>query len=107
MTAPTIITLDNGEDVVVRKMGGQQVVLVLPNVPSDAPEDVREGFTRRRHTMITGRCVCGATFNMPSRAARRRARKTGNEITSTYAQHENDCPARDSIILEAIARWQR
>jgi hypothetical protein len=85
---------------------GETVAFVLPRIPDDAPEAIREGVARRRITAIDGKCPCGAQLVLPNRAARRKAARTGTPI-HMRVEHEDDCPAIDDALDEAIRRWQR
>ena len=85
---------------------GDTVAFVLPTVPDEAPEAVREGLARRRITAIEGRCPCGGRLILPNREARRRAKRTGEEIRMRV-EHEDDCPAIDDTLIPAIREWKR
>jgi hypothetical protein len=88
---------------ITREIDAQRVLFVVPALPDDAPPRLREGLARRRVFYATGRCPCGATFEMPNRATRRAARKTGAVIHSRVL-HKQDCPASDDACLAEIAR---
>jgi hypothetical protein len=89
---------------ITRDIDGQRVLFVVPALPDEAPPRLREGLARRRVLYATGRCPCGATFEMPNRATRRAARKTG-AVLHGRVTHEDDCPATDDACLDEIARW--
>jgi hypothetical protein len=85
---------------------GETVAFVLPRIPDDAPEEIREGVARRRIVAINGRCPCGAELVLPNRAARRKAARAGSFVRMRI-EHEDDCPAIDTALDEAIRRWKR
>jgi hypothetical protein len=94
-------------DLAIAEIGdGDPVAFVLPRIPDDAPEAIREGVARRRITAIDGKCPCGAQLVLPNRAARRKAARTGEQIRMTV-EHEDDCPAVDEALIAAIRRWKR
>ena len=84
---------------------GDTVAFVLPTVPDDAPEEIREGIARRRIVAVTGECPCGAVLILPNRAERRAAKRTG-QPTHLRCEHEDDCPAVDHVLLAAIEEWR-
>ncbi len=85
---------------------GQLVGYVLPEIPEDAPHEVREGLVRRRLTALEGKCPCGALAVLPNREQRRRAARTRTSLRIAV-MHEPDCPAVDRVLEAALARWQR
>jgi hypothetical protein len=85
---------------------GDTVAFVLPRIPDDAPEEIREGIARRRITAVHGTCPCGGHLVLPNRAARRRAARTGTPTRMTV-EHEEGCPAIDETLITAIRRWKR
>jgi hypothetical protein len=85
---------------------GETVAFVLPRIPDDAPEEIREGVARRRITAIDGKCPCGGELVLPNRAARRKAVRTGTPVHMRI-EHEDDCPAIDTALDAAIRRWKR
>lgn len=97
-------------DLVVKQMFGTKAALILPVVPDDAPHAVREGIARRRITMETGHCPCGAVRTGPNRAQRRqmaRDRAAGRaQVWHLEVLHENDCPAIDATLEAAILAWR-
>ena len=100
-----------GNDVIVKKMFGTTAAMVLPVIPEDAPHEVREGVARRRLVMETGECPCGAELAGPNRRQRRqmardRARGQG-ALWQVTVRHEDDCPALDGPLYDAIRRWRR
>ena len=80
-------------EIVVR----DDVVCLLPVIPVDAPELVREGIARRRLVALEGRCLCGGQ--------RLFAPGANNQVAYLSFVHEDDCPAVDDILLDAIAEW--
>lgn len=85
---------------------GETYAFVLPRIPDDAPEAIREGVARRRITTLDGKCPCGARLVLPNRAQRRRAARTGVAVGVTV-QHQDECPATDDVLIAAIREWQR
>jgi len=85
---------------------GQLVGFVLPEIPEDAPHEVREGLARRRIAALEGRCPCGAVVVLPNREQRRRAARTRVSLR-IVVEHEGGCPAIERELLEAIRRWRR
>jgi hypothetical protein len=85
---------------------GETVAFVLPRIPDDVPEEIREGIARRRITAIDGKCPCGGELVLPNRAARRKAARTSS-LVRMRVEHEDDCPAIDKTLDAAIRRWQR
>ncbi|NIZ91573.1 hypothetical protein [Kineococcus rubinsiae] len=84
----------------------EQGLLVLPDVPDDAPEVLREGIARRRITATTGRCRCGAVLVMPNRAQRRQAARRGGTFTTVRVEHEDGCPATNDVLEPALRAWK-
>ena len=73
-------------------MQGERVVILESEIPDNAPQDIKEGLSRRAIVNGGGTCPCGARMILPNRAARRRATRPGYAIEVTV-QHEPDCPA--------------
>ena len=84
---------------------GDTVLFVLPSIPDDAPDEIREGIARRRVVSVTGQCPCGARLVLPNRAARRAAKRSGC-VLHFAVEHEDDCPAVDSTLLARIREWR-
>ena len=83
-------------------LDGQRALVILTDVPDDAPEAVKEGVARRNIVNLGGVCPCGATMPPKPNRAQRRA-----GILHLAVVHEDDCPACDDTILEAIRGWKR
>lgn len=86
--------------------GVGRVGLLLPVIREDAEPVVREGLARRRLTLLTGRCPCGARLHLPNRATRRamkRDRARGGGVWQVDVEHENDCPATDPRLDEVTS----
>ncbi len=79
---------------------GQRLLAVLPVIPDDAPYAVHEGIARRRVTVLTGRCPCGATFTPPADPHR-------GAVTQVDIEHERGCSAVTKTLTKAIRRWMR
>ena len=77
---------------------GQVRFLVMAPAPDDAPDNVKEGVTRRRLVSIDGRCPCGATLG-PSTPPR-------HCLGSLLGTHQRDCPASDEALAAAIREWR-
>jgi len=90
----------------VDEADGRLVGYLLPEIPDDAPHEVREGLARRRIAALEGRCPCGAVVVLPNREQRRRAARTRVSLR-ILVEHEDDCPAVERELLEAIRRWRR
>jgi hypothetical protein len=71
-----------------------RVLAVLPMIPDDAPYRVREGIARRRLTVVTGQCPCGARIDY-----------TQTRGGVVRVEHERRCPADDDRLTKAIRRW--
>ena len=97
-------------DLFVRDLYGQRAALLLPVIPDDAPDEIREGIARRRLVMTTGTCPCGGTLTGPNRAQRRRMerdRRDGDPgVWQVTIAHEDACPALDDTLYAAIRRWR-
>lgn len=83
---------------------GEHVGYLLSDIPKDAPHEVREGLARRRIAALAGRCPCGATVTLPSRAARRRAVRQRVSLR-IVVEHEDGCPATEQALTQALRRW--
>lgn len=92
--------------IAVRQIDAQNATVIMADPPDDAPEDVREGIARRNVVAMGGTCPCGAQMVLPPRAERRRRARLG-EIIHVRVEHENVCPAVDSNLRAALARWAR
>jgi hypothetical protein len=77
------------------------VLYVLPQVPEDAPPEVREGIARRRLTALTGRCPCGAEAPLPIPA-----NVPAGVVSQPVIRHEDDCLAVDRVLVSHLRRWQ-
>jgi hypothetical protein len=76
-----------------------RVLAVVPTIPEDAPWRIREGIARRRISVVTGRCPCGAVGDYGDRS-------TG-EVGVGEVLHDRTCPADTARLLKAIRRWAR
>jgi hypothetical protein len=97
-------------DLVEIDVAGVPILVVLPTIPEDGPERLREGIARRRLVMINGRCPCGAERTLPNRAQRRAMRRDvarGSAVWQVTVGHEVDCPANDHLVLAALKEWRR
>ncbi len=70
-----------------RRLADGSVVLVLPDIPDDAPQRVREGMARRRLVATTGRCPCGAELVVPEIRP--------GAVVTVAVEHEAGCPATE------------
>lgn len=83
-----------GQEIVLVDMDGiGRVMLVPPTVPMLGTKALKDGVARRRLTMIEGACPCGALLEVSASGAR--------------CEHEDDCPARDEVILAELTRLKR
>jgi hypothetical protein len=78
----------------------QRVAFVLPAIPDDPPYRIREGIARRRISVLTGSCPCGATVDVANGLE-------PGQVTGIEIEHENRCPAITKTLLNAISRWAR
>lgn len=86
----------------VQDMGnGERVLYVQPDIPDNAPADMKEGLARRRIVNTGGVCPCGARFVAPNRAERRRAK---GRVIHIEVEHEPDCPATLSRYM-TVREW--
>lgn len=83
-----------------RHTAPKRAVLVTAEIPDDAPPAIREGLARRRLVATTGRCPCGAELVLP-------CAPPAGALTVVAVEHEDDCPANDQAMAEAIAGWHR
>jgi hypothetical protein len=94
----------------VRDIGGLRALIQIPDIPDDAPDDVREGFARRTSLAAGGTCPCGAVITPPNRAQRRQlARDHANRAYGVWylrVEHEDDCPALEGLLIAATNRWR-
>ena len=74
------------------RLHGERVLVVDTDIPDNAPQDVKEGLSRRAIVNGGGVCPCGAWAILPNGAERRRAARLGYVI-EIEVQHERDCPA--------------
>jgi hypothetical protein len=88
-----------------RAVDGERVAFLLAHAPESAPEAVKQGIALRNVVATGDPCACGARMVMPNRAARRRAARLG-EIMNVTIEHEDDCPAVTSNLLDAIKQWR-
>jgi hypothetical protein len=84
---------------------GLSVMFVLPIVPENAPSPIREGIGRRRESVISGRCPCGAERPTLTRQQFRHARRKGELNRRLTVEHEAECPALDDTLLPAVRAW--
>lgn len=66
-----------------------------PDIPEDAPHEVKEGCARRRHAALVGLCPCGAATHMPL--------WTGGVPGPLV--HSPDCPGDFEQLAAAADRW--
>ncbi|WP_226353783.1 hypothetical protein [Pseudonocardia sp. ICBG601] len=87
-------------DLVAGHLHDENSLAVVPAVTEDSAPRVREGLARRRQVAVTGRCPCGATMAIPSRAQRRAARRAARRIHHVAVIHADSCPAIDPFTDE-------
>lgn len=90
-------------DVFTGEVDGQRAAFLVPTIPDQAPELVREGIARRRLVVLTGTCPCGAVHQLPNRAERRRAQRAGRIIAASV-EHDPRCPAIDPATEAHVRR---
>jgi len=61
---------------------------IVPPLTEDQPPRIREGAARRRLTVTTGRCPCGARLVMPKLRA--------GDVVRIVVEHEPGCPATEA-----------
>jgi hypothetical protein len=99
------------EIVIADLPGGIRAMYVLPVIPDNAPDTIREGIARRRLAALTGKCPCGADspeLSRQQRRARARAqakRAASATLTRATFEHEPDCPAIDTNLVPLIQAW--
>lgn len=97
------------EHIVQDLPGGRRALYVLPAIPDDAPDQIREALARRRIAAIEGTCPCGADspeWTRQQRRARERAKaKQAGRLTRATFEHEADCPAGDQILIPLLQAW--
>jgi hypothetical protein len=88
-------TLSNGQEVWVRG----RMMLVIPALVDDYPDPIKDAIDRRRRASLTGRCDCGAHWEITRR---------GN----LGMEHEPGCDAADDALDDlaeahgmVFARW--
>ncbi len=70
--------------------------VVVPIIPDQAPQHVREGLARQRLLLLTGQCPCGVRLTGPNRAQRRqmaRDEHRGIGVWEVTPSHFAGCPA--------------
>jgi hypothetical protein len=80
-------------------IGTATVVAILPVIPDDAPDPVREGLARRRIAIVEGRCPCGVRIDFSTVTP-------GDVVQSMPLPHRDHCPARDRHVRRALKRWK-
>ena len=97
---------DGTEAVALEIPGLGTGVIVMPVIPDNAPQRIKEGIARRRNVYLSDdhRCPCGAVWRLPNRAQRRAAQ---GKVTAIPIVHENGCPAEDDALDAAIRDWKR
>jgi hypothetical protein len=88
-------TLSNGQEVWLRS----RMMLVIPALADDYPDPIKDAIDRRRRASLTGRCDCGALWNITRRG-------------HLDMEHEPDCGASDAALDDlaaahgmVFARW--
>lgn len=92
------------DEMMIGDVGGLRTLFVVPIIPDDAPDHIREGIARRRLVTLTGICPCGARRPKLSRQ-QRRAIERGRFHGSLNFVHENDCSASDETLIPALRAW--
>lgn len=97
------------EHIVREHADGNRILYVVPVVPDDAPDTIREGLARRRVATIHGTCPCGEstiTLSRQQRRARQRraVKRQANVIYGAF-EHTTDCPAADHRLVPLLRAW--
>jgi hypothetical protein len=90
-------------DAVLVDRDGHRTLYVGPDLCEDLPPVVLEGLARRRLVAVGQGCPCGARMQVPNRAARRAAARSGRPVLEVSVEHEPDCPAVCTELL--TGRW--
>ncbi|HVA04760.1 MAG TPA: hypothetical protein VMU64_13570 [Acidimicrobiales bacterium] len=69
-----------------------EVLYVLPSVPADAPDELKDAIALRNAATVAGRCSCGAVIAEAGDTAQ--------------LMHEPGCVASDDAIAEILARHE-
>ena len=85
-------------EAIVFDVGTVRAMALLPIIPDDAPDPVREGIARRRIATIEGRCPCGIAFDY--------SRIPLGTVTHRTVEHRGHCPAIDRNVRRALRRWR-
>jgi hypothetical protein len=94
-------------DVFTGSVEGVNTAFVVPSLPDNASELVREGVARRRISMINAVCPCGGRRAPLNRAMRRRLKRGGaQEFAIADIAHEPDCPAVAPETVAHILGWR-
>lgn len=81
---------------VIEEPTGEVVGWYLHEAPEDAPDDVKEGITRRSDALKEGACLCGAALVWATRA---------DGTPNPHVVHRPDCPGHIEVLRAAIAAW--
>lgn len=98
------------EPIVQTLPDGTRALYMLPAIPDDAPDDIREALARRRIAALTGRCPCGEISTELTRQQRRarqrrQAKQQLRPAQTAVFEHEHDCPAGDQRLIPLIRAW--
>lgn len=92
------------EQVSIVVIDGVRVAVVSQVIPDGASDELREGLARRAIVSAGGVCPCGTRVQVPNRATRRAAVKTG-QVLDVRVHHENNCLATNEAIQSAYDAW--
>ncbi len=84
-------------------VNGRPAAVVVPVIPADAPEALREGLRRRRVAGTLGRCPCGAVRPAPTGVQDAAAEQGTAHMPFP---HRADCPAHDELLGPELVAWQ-
>src|SRR5687768_10969066 len=73
------------------------VLHVLPAIDDAWPPELSSAVARHRRATLSGRCECGARFQVRGRDAA--------GLIHAAMEHERDCPASDHHCIELLSRW--
>lgn len=77
---------------------GHRAAALVPQIPDDAPDNVREGLARRRLALTEGRCPCGVRTALPA--------PQDGSLEVVGLEHRDHCPAVTKNLRRALRKWR-